>query len=235
MKYDKVWLQDGLHGLSLLILLRDRFGPEADDWLPATVQMEVRDEAGAEVPDANLYRLLTARTIFTTDLFFTAAPEFAYYCTILAREHFSPAHLEPPSCEEIAWGITEALLISPPDDEQKQVFSPDIVGFIGAMLDAEGILNPPDVLRLGQQDRTSVASSLDTHFGDDPELLAAATKVEYDRTADIKKSVRLRMHELMHELAFLPLQRGSNHMPRQILARLTPAVGQQQRAESGLD
>jgi hypothetical protein len=45
--------------------------------------------------------------------------------------------------------MTEALLIQPPDDDDENPFSEDIVAYIGQVLNQEGIISPPDILKGG--------------------------------------------------------------------------------------
>ena len=153
----------------LLTVYLDSFGTEGLAWGPDTVQMEVEQEHGVGLPPANFDRLLTAISLLTTDSFYASLPDFARACVVLSGHLPTPDLLILPDCDDLAWGMTEGMLIAPPDEGEGPPFHPEISGYVGHALDNEGIITPPDVLRLGTRSRDLVA-----HAGQRPSCCPSA-------------------------------------------------------------
>jgi hypothetical protein len=209
------WRDRRLFATSLLALYLHQYGPKEGKgseieclyWGPETIEMEVHDDFGVDLPQGNFERLLTAITLLTTNTFFTSPPDFTRACVVLSGHVPNPNTMLLPDCADLAWGITEALLISPPDDDDQAPFSPEILGYVGTCLDDEGILNPPDVLKIG----TRSADSLNRQnyaFSDDPDMFAAVVGFERDKTQSINDLVRGRLRALLTQLSTLPVAHG---------------------------
>lgn len=147
----------------LLTLFLDKFGIEALDWDPATITLEIEEEFDVELPQLALDKLLVAIQILTTDKFFKSLPDFVTFCNVLGGDTYRPDMWDPADAEEVAWGITEALLISLPEDDDKEPFTDEVRGYVGAVLDSEGIINAPDILRIAL--RAARVSPNITDFG----------------------------------------------------------------------
>lgn len=180
---------------------------EALTWDPATITLEIEDEFDVDLPQHSLDKLLVAIQILTTDKFFKSLPDFIMFCNVLDGDTYRPDMWDPADGEETAWGITEALLISPPDDDEPEPFSDEIRAYIGTVLDQEGIINPPDILRIALR-HANVSTSLDD-FSDDPEMFNAIYDMEAGKTAEINQSIKDRTEILANQLAMLPLENGS--------------------------
>ena len=122
---------------------------------------------------------------------------------------------DPADAEEVAWGITEALLISPPDDDDKEPLTEEIRAYIGAVLDSEGIINPPDILRVALR-AARVSPSIED-FSDDPTMFNAIYDLEAGKTEDINQSIRLKTELLVAQLGALNLQNGNTQQVVEIL------------------
>jgi hypothetical protein len=160
----EAWTDPGSFATTLVTLFHDTYAPsasgadeagrprviEAYSWHPGTILLEVESDFGVELPRANFDRLMAGIHLITSDSFYRNLPDFVDLCVVLAGGLFDPAHLDLPDAGDVAWAITEALLLSPPDGDEP--FSEEILAFIGKVADQEGITNPPDVLRLGVRD-----------------------------------------------------------------------------------
>lgn len=191
----------------LLTLFLDKFGVEALDWDPATITLEIEDEFDVELPQLALDKLLVAIQILTTDKFFKSLPDFVTFCNVLGGDTYRPDMWDPADAEEVAWGITEALLISPPEDDDKEPFTDEVRGYIGAVLDSEGIINAPDILRIAL--RAARVSPNITDFSDDPTMFNAVYDFEAGKTEDINQSIRLKTDLLIKQMAALDLKNGN--------------------------
>jgi hypothetical protein len=191
----------------LLTLFLDKFGIEALDWDPATITLEIEEEFDVELPQLALDKLLVAIQILTTDKFFKSLPDFVTFCNVLGGDTYRPDMWDPADAEEVAWGITEALLISPPEDDDKEPFTDEVRGYIGAVLDSEGIINAPDILRIAL--RAARVSPSITDFSDDPTMFNAVYDLEAGKTEDINQSIRLKTDLLIKQMAALDLKNGN--------------------------
>jgi hypothetical protein len=199
----------------LLTLFLDRFGMEALEWDPATITLELEEEFDIKLPQLTLDKLLVAIQILTTDSFFKSAPDFIDFCNVLSGATYRPDMWDPADAEEVAWGLTEALLISPPDEGDQEPFTDEIRAYIGSVLDSEGLINPPDILRIAlRQVRVSPAIE---DFSDDPEMFASIYEVERGKTEDINQTIVTKTQLLAAQLAALDLKNGSAKNVAQML------------------
>lgn len=218
----QAWQKPGLFGLNALALFIDTFGTEALTWAPETIEMELRDEFGGDAEDANYERLMAAISVVTTDSFFNSVPDFCRVCVTLAGHRVGAESMILPDSGDVAWGITEAMLINRPDD--KEPFSPEVVEFIRQVLDEEGILSPPDVLRIAGMSR-KLMDQVSYDFSDDPTMFQAIQENEESRSQAVDLLVRGRMKSLITQLQNLPLvnARNKTELTTKLLAKLPKA------------
>jgi hypothetical protein len=207
IKLKPFWSDPGMFATSLLTLFIDCYGTEAFNWDPVTIQMEIEDDTGADMPAVNFSRLIAAIDLHTTNNFFQSVPDFLQTCVVLSGHAIDEHHMILPDSADLAWGVTEALLISPPEESNENPFTPEITGYIGHVLDTEGILNPPDILRIATRDR-ELLDRVNYEYSDDPEMFGAINKMEGGKTDDINIVVRGRMMSLILQLQQLPLRNG---------------------------
>ena len=194
---------------TLLVAASDLFGPDLVSWDPTTVRMELESELGRDVPEANYNRLMAAIQLVTTDAFYQSLPDFITLCNILDHGMVDLDTFDPADAGEIAWGITEALLIWPPDAQEENPFSDTLVQYIALALQDEGILNPPDVLRLGGVNQQDLLEKVQYNFSDDPLMFSAIHDLESAKTGEINQQVQSRLHLLIRQLEEIPLRNGS--------------------------
>lgn len=193
---------------TLLTLFVDTYGTEGFKWAPDTIRMEVNDDFRVQIPDANFDRLMAAVNLVTSDDFYRSLPDFITYCNILSGDTYDPRSWDPADATEIAWGITEGLIIAPPDDTNANPFSDDIVAYIGKALDQEGIINPPDVLKIAVRDKDH-ASFVAGEYADDPDMFNSIYSLEGSKTGAINSAVLTNLQRLAQQLEDLPLRSGS--------------------------
>lgn len=206
LRFREAWGGDATFATTLLNMLVDTYGTEAFEWDAETLKMEIEEDFDVVMPRANMDRLMTAIAIQTTDDFFNSLPDFVNFCNILDGDLYEPTQWDPADPMEMAWGITEAMLIYPPDVEDP--FSEEILEYMGAMLKEFGIITPPDVLRIAAYDH-DLAPRIHAEFSDDPEMFSGIFGFEKQKTDEINAGVKERLMRLAVQLDGIPLSNGS--------------------------
>lgn len=201
-----------------LTLFLDRFGTEGLEWDPSTITLEVEKEFDVDLKQLALDKLMVAIHILTSNNFHKSTPDFISFCNVLNGEERDANTFDPADAEDVAWGITEALIIYPPDDEDPEPFTDEIRTYIGDALDKEGIINPPDILRIALR-TARVAPSIED-FSDDPEMFSAIYDVEAGKTDDINKTIARRLSVLKKQLQSLRLINGDASAGVELLDKL---------------
>jgi hypothetical protein len=203
--WKKLWTDPETFATTLLVMGLDHYGPELLTWHPETIRLEIESDFALKLPKANYDRLLAAITVVTTDLFFKNASRFVQLANVLAFDDFQPDEFDPADAMECAWAITEALLLSPPDEDD-ELFCLEIRRYIAFILDEQGFVQAPDVLRLAVKD---YAKTVSYDFTDDPEMFAAVNDVQTGKKDAVETTLRLCLYELMEQLSALKLKQGS--------------------------
>lgn len=203
----EAWKSRDTFASVLLALFLDRFGTEALTWDPTTITLEIEEEFDVDLPQLALDKLMTAIQILTTDQFYKSLPDFVRFCNTLSGDTYQPDMWDPADAEEVAWGITEALMIYPPDDDDPEPFTDEIRAYIGAVLDSEGLVNPPDILRIAL--RSARVNPAIEDFSDDPEMFNAVYDLEEGKRQDIEQAIRFKTKLLAAQLRVLNLSNGS--------------------------
>lgn len=195
------------YATSLLILFIDRYGTEGMGWAPETIRLQVADDFGVELPKLNFDRLMAAIAVVTSDGFFKSLTQFTTLCCILAGDDFDPTQVSLPDVVESAWGVTEAMLLHPPDfTEDPEPFCDDIRHFLAAILKNEGFVKPPDVLRIAID--ADLSDAVRSDYGDDPELFSAIYTNQTEKTNQVLDTLKENIQDLMTQIVALPLENG---------------------------
>jgi hypothetical protein len=206
---------------TMIVVLTDYFGAEFFQWTPDTIRMETEQDFNFKWPQVNFDRLLAGMVLVTTDRFYKSTPDFVELCTILSGAPATMGVFEPADAADCAWGLTEALLLAPSDEEEP--FTEEIRGYIGKACEMEGIITPPDILRLGIQSEDFKIKVHNT-YSDDPEMYSAIWKTEADKTNEINELVKDRLTLLVQQLASLKLVNGSTaNIAKRMLKNLNAA------------
>lgn len=206
-KLKQVILDRSTPATVLLVAAVELFGAEVLQWDPETVRMELEEAVAAKIPASTLNKLMVAIELVTTDGFYTDLPTFIRVCNTLYNGTMDLETFDPADAGEIAWGITEALLIWPPDPQEEEPFAQKIVSYIGYALRDEGILQPPDVLQLGILPEDTWAK-VQADFADDPLMFRMVHEIERQKTDEINLMVKQRLAHVLNALDELPLQVG---------------------------
>lgn len=191
---------------TMVVALMDFYGAEFFSWAPETIRLETEADFSFKWPDANFDRLMAGIALVTTDRFYKSLPDFIDLCNILSGASATPGVFDPADAAECAWGITEALLLGPPDDDEP--FTEEIRAYIGKVVEMEGIITPPDILRIGIVSADK-KFTVQTGFSDDPEMFNAIWDTEASKTEEINQLIKDRLTLLVHQLAALQLRNGS--------------------------
>jgi len=202
----EAWTSKDTFASVLLTMFMDRFGTEALTWDPTTITLEIEEEFGVDLPQLPLDKLLVGIQLLTTDRFYKSLPDFISFCNVLNGDTYRPDMWDPADAEEVAWGITEALLIYPPEDNDPEPFTDEIRAYIGATLDREGLINPPDILRIALR-QARISPSIED-FSDDPTMFNAVYDLEEGKRADIENTIRMRTKMLAAQFKALKLKNG---------------------------
>jgi hypothetical protein len=214
----RAWTNPGAFATTLFALYCDQFvvgmNPQDDDedalrFHPETIQHEIMDLLGVPLPVGNFDRLMAAISLVTGDRFYTDVPTFIATCNVLSGSPFEPDTFDPANAEECAWGITEALLLAPPSEDDPEPFSEDVITYIEHVLSDEGIIRPPDVLRIGlSAHQQRLALKVDETFGDDPVAVSSIWAQQKERSDAITERIRSSLVQLNEQLSQLRLTHG---------------------------
>jgi hypothetical protein len=189
-----------------------------DRWAPETIIAELEDDYNVRIPRLNQDKLFMAINLVTSDDFFKRPRRFVDTCNVLSGSELSRA-FDKADAMECAWGMTEALLICPPDEDEP--FNPEIRHYLGKVLDDEGIREPPDLLRLALRDTLTGNVDYSDMPVDDPEAFSMMYEVQADRSLEIKEMLERELLELFEELKNMPLKHGNTeNLLKRIQGRL---------------
>jgi len=211
-------------GLPLLLALYFAWGTEpfpgwtdpeqeainSDGWTVETIAYEIKNTYNVELDESQIGKLMAAITIVNQpSRFYTNLPDFIDLSNALNGDTLDPAVFDPVSAMEAAWAIYEALLIEvimmePSDKPEDQIpeFSQEIRGYLGAILDQEGITNPPDILRLAEHNPNRLSEVM-ADFSDDPAMFAAINETEEQKSKAITTELKGRLRLVFDQLAHL--------------------------------
>lgn len=213
-KHGELWLNPSTYATTLLVLVADVFGdepfPRTDDqgdekegWDPETLLHEVHDHWNVQAHPVCAQKLWAAYMILTTDLFFNREDYFIGLCNVLSGTLWEPDIFDPADALECAWGITEAMLLGPPEPgPDNQVISPNVGAYIRAVCEDEGILDPPPLLSFG-------GKPAQPNLPDDPEQIREIYRVLAARKAEVQIHIVRNLQALFRELQSLTLSNGS--------------------------
>ena len=216
-----LWSDPDAFATSLLVLFIDTYGTEGLQWHPNTIEIEVEHDFRVEIPPSNFDRLMAAIGLFLSNSFFHSVPDFVRTCVILNGHHVPEDHFVLADAADCAWGITEALLLNPSD--QGEPFSEEVRAYVGKVLDDEGILVAPDVLRIGLRDR-DLADHVRYNFSDDPEMFSAIHGMEKSKTDAINHLVKGRLRALFQQLGTIQLKNAETAKVRLLLHKMLSSL-----------
>ena len=202
-----LWTNPATFATTLLLMFVDEYGTAPvngeDPWDPETILEEINEDIGSEMPQGNLSKLMALQLHIRTDRFYTRLPDFIRICNVLSGAT-TPDPDDPADVDEMLWGMTEAMLVEPPDTAEP--FSLEIRRYIGEKLKDEGFLEPPDLLRIGV--RTDNWRGVLASYADRPELQQKIKAAADEKTAAMMRMVKARLRDLAAELQTVKLLHG---------------------------
>ena len=192
------------YATTLMTLVLDQYGTEGLTWAAETIRRELEEDFNVKVPSNNIDKVMAAISIVTSDDFYSRLPYFINICNVLSDDEFDPSVFDPADAAEIAWGITESLLLYPPDEAEP--FSEEIRFYIGHVLSEEGIISPPDVLQIALRDLP--LDDPGNVSADDPEMYEAFFSLQQDKSDELNNMLKRQLGELMEQLESLSLVDG---------------------------
>jgi hypothetical protein len=188
---------------TLFVAAFDEFGTAFTAWHPAAILAELRTAFGT-IPPGNYNRLMTGVMIAATDRFFKDAQVFIRSCNILSGAA-ATAGWDPADALECAWGITEALLLESLlyGTVEDEPFTEEIRRYLGHVLDEEGIVHPPDVLRLAIRSQAPQVDDLG-----DPRLAEAIRAIGGAKSDEIVERLHDGRDRLLVQIETLELDEG---------------------------
>lgn len=118
------------------------FGEEIYSWEPETLSMELADILDTQIDEENLDKLHAIISAIVSNGFKKDWVAFTSICSTLNGEN-DVEDLAEMTVAEFAWGVIEVSLN---DDDDNELFSPDIASLVGVVLDQEGFSLAPDFL-----------------------------------------------------------------------------------------
>jgi len=118
------------------------FGEEIYSWEPETLSMELADTLDAQIDEENLDKLHAIISAIVSNGFKKDWVAFTSICSTLNGEN-DVEDLAEMTVAEFAWGVIEVSLN---DDDDDDLFSPDISSLVGVVLNEEGFSISPDFL-----------------------------------------------------------------------------------------
>jgi len=192
------------YATTLLIAATDLYGPDLLTWAPDTIRLELKEDVGATIPDENLDKLMAAIAILTSDAFYKDVSKFIQLCNVLSGDTLEIEVFDPADSAEMAWGMTEAMILSPP--EEPEPFTDEIRFYMGHAIAEDGILSPPDVLGVAIMDNQDDPLN---NLSDDPSMYEAFYATQQGKSQEITNMVQSQLHELIAQIEDLPLVDGN--------------------------
>lgn len=212
----KAWLEPDTYASVLLGIAVKEFDKHRDprkdkkvsclDWTPRTLIAEVEQTFGVDLDIHHVDLLMAGVLIATTDRLYQDERVFNDMCHVLSNEMLTPGVFIPTDVCGMAWGVTEAWFLHPPENGFDG-FSPEVAGFIDSLCKEEGLVRPPKILSMAGSNATA-SREVEANFADDPGFLQDIWRVEASKTADIDSYIRDRLENMVRQLTELELIDG---------------------------
>ncbi|MDR3233432.1 MAG: hypothetical protein LBT46_07200 [Planctomycetaceae bacterium] len=192
-------IQDaGTFASTLLLLAVDRFGVDvlSGENGPLTAETLIigfKEHFGVDLPQDNLGKLMAAVGVIATNNLLRGLPSFLATVHGLLGDGTDWSYAEPIDTEDLAWAVTEALLLCPPEEED--VFDRQIVAYCRTILKKDGLMSPPAVLSFAKE--ADIYGDIGL-FGED------ILMEQSNRTNDVNEYIEEQVQKLLNQIASIP-------------------------------
>jgi hypothetical protein len=184
----------------LVAVLCKHFGNfEWFEWEPDVLYQEVLDDFGVRMPADVRDKIWALVSALTTDLFYKDPMFFNHVANALGGGPTNMDHFEPATIEEMAWATIEVGM-SDLDDEDEQIFAPEVRVFVGALLKREGL---GATVPLDWADTETPGLSTD-----DPTVAAMQTQDREEKLQALREHLKsgvLRLHAELRKCGAAPV------------------------------
>jgi hypothetical protein len=197
---------EGAFAASLLVAAIDVLTVEMFGWSPETIEVELSEYAGADIPQRCMDKLMAAMYIANSNEFWTSLPTFVDLVNVLNDDLAPAGTWDIATTKECAWAISEALLIAEPEhfdpNDRKTLLNKDIRGYIQQMMKREGYDFVPAALS-GYIEAPDVDDA--RFFSEDPMMYETFSQISDEKTKSIDHYVRERLLRLNKQIDTLTL------------------------------
>lgn len=208
----------GLFMSSVILILIENMGTDIVTWEPESIRLELRDRFNITPTQALNDKLNAGLALLGSDLYHKSIEAFNTINTA-ANLRTIDAHRHPvTTLDDIAWGVTECMLLEGPEDFLKSGFSHPIARYVGVLLRDEGISTPPPYLAFAELDQSETARRDEALASD---LYAAETYMQQQQAAltGINDFVGTLLREYIGQLSTLPLSTATEDYVQRILVK----------------
>lgn len=183
---------------TLVYILVKAYGFECLNWDGVTIQMQVKDDFGVEMPRRIYDKLMGLITALTTDVVYKDVAVFDEIISALTGKGIG-VEQDAPAVEDVAWTVAEIQLNDPdpvsrnPQDPWKK----DIKRYVRVVLDNEGFSIPPKILEFAP------AKPIQKEGMDDNAYYAGAWGSQQEKADEVDLWVNERIGMLIDQLAVL--------------------------------
>lgn len=182
-------------GTVLVSILLKSYGTDALNWDGATLQMQIKDDFGVEMPRRVYDQMLAMLTTLTTDLVYTDVEIFDEVCNALCRKGLGSYRKVPPALD-VAWAVTEIEMADPEPigRNPKDRWDDSIKRYVRVVLNDEGISFAPKTLDFVK----SLAPN--THETQDPAIFASSWLSKQEASDEIDAQVEELTQKMLKQM-----------------------------------
>lgn len=185
----------------LLAGLMKAYGLEVLDWDGATIQLQVKEDFGVEIPRRVYDQIMALQNVLTTDAVYKQVPIFDETISALNRNGVG-VEQGVPSVDDTAWAVAE-IRLNDPDPATRSPDQPwgrDIQKYVRVVLDDEGFTRAPKILDFAA-DRLPGKEGMD-----DVTMYAATWGVHQSKADEIDQWVESQAEKLISDLMELGIE-----------------------------
>lgn len=180
---------------TLLAALIRLNGAEVLEWDPLTIELEVKEDLGVEMPRKVYDKLLALISALSTDSTYKDVALFDETVNALAGKGVGVERDVPP-VDEVAWAVTELRLNDPEPVSRspEQPFAREIQRYARVVLDDEGMKIAPKALDFAAN------RPVKQEGADNPDFYAAAWGSAQARADEVDQWIEGMVIQLIHQL-----------------------------------